>query len=191
MIEDTRIKLATAASAEEMLQEPRTWNSDLQVTVIVALWQLWPVRNDTNAGETRAAAATIAAKIQRFVLEYKELYKPTVKATAAKGRWTAPPNDWLKINVDGAFNISTMEGGWGFVIRNHNGEALGSGAGRMEHLCGCYASGDGGGASGPALCKRGRHDANSSGGGCSQCAGCPVYKSLGSIYLHWECSGRR
>jgi ribonuclease HI len=34
----------------------------------------------------------------------------------------APPEDWLKINVDGALDERTGEGGIGVVIRNHRGE---------------------------------------------------------------------
>jgi ribonuclease HI len=36
----------------------------------------------------------------------------------------APPEDWLKINVDGALDERTGEGGIGVVIRNHRGEVI-------------------------------------------------------------------
>jgi ribonuclease HI len=39
-------------------------------------------------------------------------------------KWMAPPEDWLKINVDGALDERTGEGGIGVVIRNHRGEVI-------------------------------------------------------------------
>ncbi|XP_061999334.1 uncharacterized protein LOC133716674 [Rosa rugosa] len=43
-------------------------------------------------------------------------------------RWKAPPVGILKINVDGAFNHVTRQGGVGFVIRNELGIMLAGGA---------------------------------------------------------------
>jgi hypothetical protein len=46
--------------------------------------------------------------------------------------WIAPSDDWLKINCDGSYITDTRHGGWGFVVRNANGEVRGVGAGRMD-----------------------------------------------------------
>ncbi|OEL35754.1 hypothetical protein BAE44_0003224 [Dichanthelium oligosanthes] len=40
----------------------------------------------------------------------------------------------LKINSDGAYNDNSGDGGWGFVIRDSNGEVIQAGAGRAPHL---------------------------------------------------------
>ncbi|KQJ87710.1 hypothetical protein BRADI_4g13209v3 [Brachypodium distachyon] len=45
-----------------------------------------------------------------------------------------PAPNFLKINCDGAFRENTCSGGWGFVIRNDEGEALAAGAGHLQCL---------------------------------------------------------
>lgn len=37
----------------------------------------------------------------------------------------------MKINIDGAFVHGTLKGGWGFVSRDHQGEAIITGAGQL------------------------------------------------------------
>ena len=37
----------------------------------------------------------------------------------------------LKLNVDGAFRESDKNGGWGYVIRDENGDVIQSGSGRV------------------------------------------------------------
>jgi hypothetical protein len=37
-------------------------------------------------------------------------------------KWEPPPEGWLMINVDGAFDERTGEGGTGVVIRDHTGK---------------------------------------------------------------------
>jgi hypothetical protein len=46
-------------------------------------------------------------------------------------RWRKPPADYLKLNFDGAFFQQTKTGGWGFVIRDSEGDHVGSGAGHI------------------------------------------------------------
>ena len=48
--------------------------------------------------------------------------------------WCPPPDDFLKINTDGAFRLSTKSGGWGFTIKNNHGIALVAGAGSLENV---------------------------------------------------------
>ena len=47
-------------------------------------------------------------------------------------RWCAPPPGTLKINCDGAFIQDTLNGRWGFIIRDHQNDALAAGAGRLS-----------------------------------------------------------
>lgn len=48
-----------------------------------------------------------------------------------KERWTPSEGDRLKVNEDGAFNLSTRQGGWGFVV---HGQVRGRGASRLSHF---------------------------------------------------------
>jgi ribonuclease HI len=49
-------------------------------------------------------------------------------------RWQKPVDNFIKINSDGAFLADTGEGGWGYVIRDGEGEVISAGAGKLSHL---------------------------------------------------------
>ncbi|OEL13057.1 hypothetical protein BAE44_0025928 [Dichanthelium oligosanthes] len=51
-------------------------------------------------------------------------------------RWCSPPNDTWKINFDGAFLEKEKAGAWGFVARDHGGQAVLAGAGRLTTVNG-------------------------------------------------------
>jgi hypothetical protein len=38
--------------------------------------------------------------------------------------WVCPPDDWIKINVDGSFVEQTGEAGVGVIARNSKGEVI-------------------------------------------------------------------
>uniref|UniRef100_A0A8I7BG96 RNase H type-1 domain-containing protein n=1 Tax=Hordeum vulgare subsp. vulgare TaxID=112509 RepID=A0A8I7BG96_HORVV len=40
----------------------------------------------------------------------------------------------LKINVDGSFNKETLIGGWGYIIRDHEGDVVVAAAGWLDHV---------------------------------------------------------
>jgi hypothetical protein len=42
--------------------------------------------------------------------------------------------DVYKVNTDGSFSPASGDGGWGYVIRNHDGEVIKAGADRCAHL---------------------------------------------------------
>uniref|UniRef100_A0ACD5VRG9 Uncharacterized protein n=1 Tax=Avena sativa TaxID=4498 RepID=A0ACD5VRG9_AVESA len=49
-------------------------------------------------------------------------------------RWTQPPVDFLKINIDGSFCRETQTGGWGFCIRDCDEDVCGAGMGQIDHV---------------------------------------------------------
>ncbi|RLM65074.1 hypothetical protein C2845_PM16G01240 [Panicum miliaceum] len=51
-----------------------------------------------------------------------------------KERWKKPGAGVLKINSEGAYTASTGKGGWGFVIRDDQGDVVKAGAGHCQHL---------------------------------------------------------
>ncbi|XP_066310851.1 uncharacterized protein [Miscanthus floridulus] len=51
-----------------------------------------------------------------------------------KAAWKRPPTDHVKLNCDGAFRQQNRSGGWGFVLRDHDGCILSSGYGRLEKV---------------------------------------------------------
>lgn len=66
--------------------------------------------------------------------EYKEFFGREKQATVKKSEgWTKPSEGTLKINVDGSFSKETSSGGWGYVIRDHEGDVVVAAAGRLNH----------------------------------------------------------
>ena len=47
---------------------------------------------------------------------------------------TPPPQDFLKINMDGAFYHAMKLGAWGFAVRDAAGEAVLAGAGKAANI---------------------------------------------------------
>lgn len=48
--------------------------------------------------------------------------------------WHPPPQGELKLNIDGAFFDASKTGGWGFMIRDHEGSGVLAGVGRIESV---------------------------------------------------------
>jgi len=53
-------------------------------------------------------------------------------------RWKKPAGGILKLNSDDAFREGSKDGGWGFVIRNHQGRVIRAGAGKEEFLLNAF-----------------------------------------------------
>jgi len=49
-------------------------------------------------------------------------------------RWVRPPDGVLKLNCDASFFQEEGWGGWGFIIRDSDGDVVLSGWGRVNHL---------------------------------------------------------
>ncbi|KAE8784042.1 hypothetical protein D1007_42402 [Hordeum vulgare] len=48
--------------------------------------------------------------------------------------WTKPEVGILKINSDGSYNKDTLTRGWGYIIRDHEGDVVVTAAGRLHHV---------------------------------------------------------
>jgi ribonuclease HI len=59
---------------------------------------------------------------------HKSDRKGTVRRDGERIDWNAPPPGQLKINSDGSFIQETMQGCWGFIVRDHDGEVVLAGA---------------------------------------------------------------
>ena len=49
-------------------------------------------------------------------------------------KWGRPPEDHVKVNFDGSFNANSGDGGWGYIIRDHAGNFIAAGAGKIRNL---------------------------------------------------------
>jgi hypothetical protein len=86
-----------------------------------------------NKGEKGMSGDEVAAAVLHLMgdLGVNEKQAP-VSQGATPAKWSAPPQDQLKINADGSFIPETLQGSWGFIIRDHEGEGILAGAGRLH-----------------------------------------------------------
>jgi ribonuclease HI len=88
-----------------------------------------------NAGNKCPVPTVVASTAIQYNSEFTSyLCKKHGVPVPASGRWTKPPADYLKINIDGSFCREYGTGGWGFCIRDCNGEVCGAGMGQLNHV---------------------------------------------------------
>ena len=85
-----------------------------------------------NKGEKGLSGDEVAAEVMKLIgdLGANETQQQTHREKATP-KWSVPPQGQLKINTDGSFIPDTLQGSWGFIIRDHEGEAILAGAGRL------------------------------------------------------------
>jgi hypothetical protein len=123
---------------------------DVCIKTLLLLWKWWSVRNKINKGEKGLTGEEVAAVVTQLIgdLGRKEKQQPA-RSNLSMPRWCAPPPDQLKINADGSFIPETLQGSWGFIIRDHEGESILAGVGRLgavpdaltAEAAACFASG--------------------------------------------------
>jgi hypothetical protein len=103
--------------------------------ILILLWVWWSARNKANRGEKIAYEADICSSVMYHLKVCKKLQDQQKPARQLlKVSWTPPPEEFYKINVDASFHVNDGHGGWGFVIRNHEGIVLQAGAGSLRRI---------------------------------------------------------
>ena len=93
------------------------------------------MRNKINKGEKGQTGEEVAADVLNLMCDRRksEMKKPAQEVTGSAG-WKAPPPGQLKINSDGSFIQETMQGSWGFIVGDHEGDGVLAGAGRLGSI---------------------------------------------------------
>nr|TKV90927.1 hypothetical protein SEVIR_9G060700v2 [Setaria viridis] len=73
-------------------------------------------------------------KFVRKCWQMMNLKKTVEKHHKKVQRWNPPLEEVLKVNIDGAFLMEQKSGGWGFIVRDADGNAVMAGAGRLESV---------------------------------------------------------
>jgi hypothetical protein len=76
----------------------------------------------------------LAYVIHRNAEEFLEIHSKAACSQSQRKHWQKPPCKWLKVNSDGAFSTASGSGGWGFVIRDEEGDVVAAGAGTLKHV---------------------------------------------------------
>jgi ribonuclease HI len=86
------------------------------------------------AGEQANTESNLVHLIRSTVNDFDQFYmKEREKKKNSRQFWSTPSGDELKLDTDGSYRQETRTGGWGFIIRNSDGLALGAGAGALHY----------------------------------------------------------
>ena len=124
MLEDIRSMLLQKRSAYEVVTSILARNEEICLKVIMLLYAWWEARNKANAGEGMRQTCQIIHRAPMLVVESKPARKEMKTAHQKPQKWARPPPDVLKVNCDGSFFPDSKKGGWGFIIRDHDGRAF-------------------------------------------------------------------
>ena len=106
-----------------------------QRLAVCLLWAVWMNRNKANVGEDSGSIAEITRRATLFACEAIQQEETKINVVCqgrrVKEKWTPPPINVLKINFDGAFRAVQKDGAWGFCIRDHAGNGVLAGSGRL------------------------------------------------------------
>jgi hypothetical protein len=93
-----------------------------------------------NAGEKMATSAEVCKSVAFCSMEFDKIFNSSHKFSRAPLlKWRPPLPECYKINVDASFYPVTMAGGWGFVVRDCDGNFLEGGAGNFLHVASVLA----------------------------------------------------
>jgi hypothetical protein len=124
-----------------VVQDILNLNDDKKVLACCLLWRCWLRRNKIIAGEKALAVADLCGQARYWARESQLLCGEEKRTVDKKPelKWQKPEGDQIKINTDGAFDINSRQGGWGFVARDAQGLVRVAGADyrrvRKRKLC--------------------------------------------------------
>ncbi|XP_072088190.1 uncharacterized protein [Arachis hypogaea] len=92
-------------------------------------WEIWKARNkavfeeqQTNPKSTIIRAKLMERTHREAIKQDKTVTKEFKKRSTQQAKWRPPPANWLKANVDAAFDKKTGDGAIAVVFRNDKGE---------------------------------------------------------------------
>jgi hypothetical protein len=98
-------------------------------------WLWWSNRNKLREGDITLDVVVVAHQARFYVAEYMEILgKKEKDKTREQTIWTAPDQDVLQFNIDGAFSKGHNHAGWGVVVQDHRGDVVAATAGRSEYV---------------------------------------------------------
>jgi hypothetical protein len=122
-------------SAWEVVAEILSLKEEVRTKTVLFLWKWWTERNKINKGEKGQGVDGIAADVLNLLNDLsKSERKEPIRQTTGNVRWKAPQPGQLKINSDGSFIQDTMQGSWGFTVRDYEDEVVLAGAGRLGSI---------------------------------------------------------
>ncbi|KAH1082866.1 hypothetical protein J1N35_022627 [Gossypium stocksii] len=106
-----------------------TWASDQFTTnqnrlFCCGLWAIWGERNKRVYEQQQRTGQEIAIFIKTYMAELNGLEKKSPGRDREHARWSHPPNEFFKLNFDGAYDTTLQQSTSGIVARNEDREVL-------------------------------------------------------------------
>ena len=101
--------------------------------VAVGVWYVWWERRKATHGEPVQDPRRSAQSILALALNYSRIKKNRISPMVRHG-WTKPQVDFVKLNVDAAFDSDSGTGGTGAIIRDHTGFFVTGGRWSLQHV---------------------------------------------------------
>uniref|UniRef100_A0A8I6Z5L8 RNase H type-1 domain-containing protein n=1 Tax=Hordeum vulgare subsp. vulgare TaxID=112509 RepID=A0A8I6Z5L8_HORVV len=127
--------IMTIPIQEEVVQVLLAGSPAQTTTIIALLWTWWNACNKFRMEQTQINTQALGWQTRCIADEYLEFFggRKRSQERAITG-WTKPEVGILKINSDGSYNKDTLTGGWGYIIRDHEGDVVVTAAGRLHHV---------------------------------------------------------
>lgn len=134
-MEETRLNLLACPSPRRLLACVFALPENEKLRVICLLWLWWTERNKANHNQTRATVQDFCFLLTKNISEWKEFCATPVKGSMhERPSWAKPAVDLVKVNIDGAFDQTSQQAGWGCVARDHTGDVLFAAAGSLANI---------------------------------------------------------
>ncbi|XP_073357718.1 uncharacterized protein [Aegilops tauschii subsp. strangulata] len=124
-LEAERLLLMDQRTAMTMVEKLMALPVEKQALIATPMWNWRCERNNRRERGRGKLSEELAWIIQHQTREFCTLQQNQKNAwSLPKQRWTPPPEEWIKINIDGSFRPDERNGGWGAVFRDHVGDVL-------------------------------------------------------------------
>jgi hypothetical protein len=106
-----------------------------KVKIVVLLWSWWSERNNVREGNSPKDARQIRRTVEVYTAEIMQiLNKKPSKILWQNHKWNKPVHETLKVNCDVVYKQDSGQGGWGYVIRDSDGDVVGAGWGKIPSV---------------------------------------------------------
>ena len=94
---------------------------------MVVLWNLWKRKNNLRLGKpTIPLNKVLEHSLEQQIESHSNPLTLTTSRSKQPARWTPPPDQWYKLNFNGATFADKDTAGIGIVVRNNNGLVMAS-----------------------------------------------------------------
>lgn len=119
-----RIRFANEATFIEWVEQNLTHLDEVTSCMFVTIcWKIWNARNNALWNQKSTQPHDIVDKAMAFLHSWNEANTGPNKRMGSEeisnGRWTKPPQNWLKLNTDATLNYSTNRMGFSFILRDY------------------------------------------------------------------------